>query len=178
MIANTNFEMCPIVDLQGLNFFVNDYQRGYRWTVQQVLDLLEDIDGFDSSTEAFYCLQPLVVKKRQVDEEIKGLFPEDCEQVYEVIDGQQRLTTIYLILKIIDEPLYAIQYKTREESAHFLGKIEGHLGGYTFTQEEVKSLSVDPALPPQLMKGGATLSGNKILHYTTRLTTTTFSWPS
>lgn len=132
MTANTNFEMCPIVDLQGLNFFVNDYQRGYRWTVQQVLDLLEDICSFDPSMEALYCLQPLVVKKREVDRE------------YEVIDGQQRLTTIYLILKIIGKPLYTIQYQTRRQSADFLEEIESHLNGYALTDEEVNDLSVKP----------------------------------
>lgn len=134
MNTPTTFKMRPVSSLQGLSFFVDDYQRGYRWTVQQVLDLLEDIFYFDLSEEAFYCLQPLVVKKREREE-------------YEVIDGQQRLTTIYLILKIIGEPLYTIQYKTREESAHFLGKIEGHLGAHTLKQKEVQSLSVDGLTP-------------------------------
>lgn len=131
MREKENFKMRSVACLKGLNFFVNDYQRGYRWTVQQVLDLLKDIDGFDPSKEAFYCLQPLVVKKREVDRE-----------EYEVIDGQQRLTTIYLILKIIGEPLYTIQYETRKKSADFLEGIELHLKSYALTKEEVENLSI------------------------------------
>ena len=31
-------------DLLGMNFFIPDYQRGYRWEQQQAIDLLEDIN--------------------------------------------------------------------------------------------------------------------------------------
>ncbi|MCB9347598.1 MAG: DUF262 domain-containing protein [Lewinellaceae bacterium] len=125
-----------MASLQGLSFFVDDYQRGYRWTVQQVLDILEDIRKFDLSQEAFYCLQPLVVKNRKPDRE-----------EYEVIDGQQRLTTIYLILKIIGEPLYTIQYETRRKSADFLEEIKRHLIGYVLTKKDVTDLSAKTLTP-------------------------------
>lgn len=85
----------------GMNFFVPSYQRGYRWEIQQVKDLLEDIKDFTNkpkrSEYEFYCLQPLVVRQMSAKELERVSLPTD-ETWYEVIDGQQRLTTIYLIL--------------------------------------------------------------------------------
>ncbi len=59
-----------VQELQGMNFFIPSYQRGYRWTKQQVEDLLDDIWEFSQAeTSSFYCLQPLVVKKLEINEE-------------------------------------------------------------------------------------------------------------
>lgn len=50
-------------NLLGMKFFIPSYQRGYRWTEQQVKDLLNDIKEFiDNGTNNIYCIQPLVVK--------------------------------------------------------------------------------------------------------------------
>lgn len=79
-----------IRELQGMNFFIPSYQRGYRWTEQQVTDLIEDILEFskrEDNSHEYYCLQPLVVRYSQNN------------KWYEVIDGQQRLTTLFLILR-------------------------------------------------------------------------------
>lgn len=109
-----------VQDLLGMKFLIPHYQRGYRWSEQQVNDLLKDIKEFlDSpladSEEKFYCLQPLVVKKRNEN--------------WEVIDGQQRLTTIFIILSYLKdkghsaEHLYSLEYETRKGSADFLKNI-------------------------------------------------------
>ena len=76
------------------NFFIPDYQRGYKWTRTEVLKLLNDIWDFklNHNTEDdsdFYCLQPVVVK------------PKDNR--YYVIDGQQRLTTLLIIQQAIKD---------------------------------------------------------------------------
>jgi len=82
-------DVVSISKLEGLNFDIPSYQRGYRWTKQQITDLLDDINEYDKEKDGdFYCLQPLVVKRKE-------------ENRYVVIDGQQRLTTIYLILDYI-----------------------------------------------------------------------------
>lgn len=69
-------------------FFIDGYQRGYRWSKSDVRDLLEDIREFSQTqyenNDSFYCLQPIIVTKSDNNE-------------WKVIDGQQRLTTLYLI---------------------------------------------------------------------------------
>lgn len=104
-------------DINGV-FHVPSFQRGYRWGQEEVNRLLDDIYGiFDKDTQVTrnYCLQPIVVKK-------KG-------DVYDLIDGQQRLTTIYLIYKymsifsrgfLIKEPKFSLKYETRSKSEEFL----------------------------------------------------------
>lgn len=99
-------ELKAIGDLKDMKFFIPSYQRGYRWTERQVEDLLKDIQEFIESKAGWYCLQPLVVEK------------------YEVIDGQQRLTTIFIILKYLGENLFEIEYETRKGSGDFLQNIE------------------------------------------------------
>ena len=96
--------------LLGMNFFIPGYQRGYRWTEQQVNDLLNDINEFEPKNGSWYCLQPLVVMKK--------------DEKWEVIDGQQRLTTIYLILACLGvTDKYTIEYETRKGSKGFLENI-------------------------------------------------------
>jgi uncharacterized protein with ParB-like and HNH nuclease domain len=110
-----------ISDLLVSNFFIPSYQRGYRWTEQQVLDLLNDINEFspkeipNSNEKTWYCLQPIVVKQKNENE-------------WDVIDGQQRLTTIYLILYYLNQryteegrtKLFELQYETRKDSSKYL----------------------------------------------------------
>ncbi len=120
-----------VAELLGMNFFIPGYQRGYRWTEQQVNDLLNDIKEFKSENKSWYCLQPLVVKELKEDtfkkikeatclEEVKSLL----KGRWEVIDGQQRLTTIYLILACLGVTYkYTIEYETRKGSKGFLENI-------------------------------------------------------
>ncbi len=81
---------------EGLHFFIPEYQRGYRWKTTQICQMLNDIYEFEyekGNEGKFYCLQPLVVKKH-----------EDGSWI--VVDGQQRLTTIFIILTCIEKLLY------------------------------------------------------------------------
>jgi uncharacterized protein with ParB-like and HNH nuclease domain len=110
-----------INQLLGKEFFIPSFQRGYRWSEEQVKDLLEDIWEFFNISKTgdgeFYCLQPIIVKK-------------DSNK-FRLIDGQQRITTIYLILSYLDiymkrhkyQPI-TIEYETRKESKKFLENIQ------------------------------------------------------
>lgn len=90
-----------IKELKGLVFHIDKYQRGYRWGYREIISLLDDIYQFDQNKEKFYCLQPLVVTKK-------------AENNYELIDGQQRSTTIYLILKyLLHVDYFSLKYETR-----------------------------------------------------------------
>lgn len=123
---NSNFTLKRIDELEGMTFFVEAYQRGYKWDVQQVLDLLNDIDEFEAVGSRFYCLQPVVVKKlNENDDRIAEKQTKNKNAVYELIDGQQRLTTTYIIISLLANNKLPFQliYRTRPESESFLNNI-------------------------------------------------------
>lgn len=108
------FEVKNIMSVTGV-FEIPSYQRGYRWDVE-VIQMLEDLSEIDDTKVYHYCLQPIVVKKT-------------ADESYILIDGQQRLTTLFLILKAISKHLptisakYNINYKIRTRCTDFLNTI-------------------------------------------------------
>lgn len=104
-----------LTDDEGVpaRYFVPAFQRGYRWSRIQVTQLLDDIWEFIQNSEgkeksAFYCLQPLVVRRKE-------------DGSYEVIDGQQRLTTLFILLAhrkdiiaLLGKTSFKIAYETRD----------------------------------------------------------------
>lgn len=136
IMAENKIGLKSIEHVISMNFYIPRYQRGYRWTRQQVWELLNDIWEFSQKkgpTEECYCIQPLVVRKRENDifkkikEEAKTL--EEVENLlkgsWDVIDGQQRLTTIFIILSVLGRTKqYSLEYETRPNSKCFLENIE------------------------------------------------------
>lgn len=127
-MAENKIELKSVNELLGMKFFIPSYQRGYRWTEQQVNDLLNDVNDFhpetvkDTNEETWYCLQPLVIRK--MDETDSRLEKEiEKKDWYEVIDGQQRLTTIFIILNVLDNQQLSLKYQTRPDSEQFLSAI-------------------------------------------------------
>jgi hypothetical protein len=127
-----NLKPIPIYEILDKKFFIPHYQRGYRWTEQQVKQLLDDIDSFvpreipgKPDEKTFYCLQPVVVKSMNDEYKRKHGLEGDW---YEVIDGQQRLTTVYIILQYINQKWqgedklqqFKINYETRRGCVDFL----------------------------------------------------------
>lgn len=106
-----------IAELLGEDFYVPSYQRGYRWTAQQVVALLDDLEAFlrsDAKRDEYYCLQPIVVCPGP-------------DGAWELVDGQQRLTTISLLIgalgnvaKMLGKESFGLRYATREGSETFL----------------------------------------------------------
>lgn len=98
-----------VSEIEG-EFYVPDYQRGYRWGKTEVCQLLNDITENPGAT---YYLQPIVVKSRE-------------DSTWELVDGQQRLTTLYLIFRQLKRYLpfvdaqYSLQYETRPGSRDYL----------------------------------------------------------
>lgn len=121
------------VTMQSINylfrksFFVPTYQRGYRWTETQVKELLEDLYDFVSTKKDendYYYLQPIIVKKK-----------EDC---WELVDGQQRLTALWLISALyycsnkedvinIERETYNLVYEQKDEFTALFNIIEAML---------------------------------------------------
>lgn len=134
-----NFKLCSVSSLRGKNFFIPNYQRGYKWEKEQVLDLLNDIEDFMNSdrdkTGETYCIQPLVVGYTEDNKTLldKIRKTDSISQIQlmlenrslEVIDGQQRLTTIFLILSALginqqNYYFYSLEYETRHGSWEYL----------------------------------------------------------
>ena len=124
-MSTGDLQLRSVSQLMAESFFIPAYQRGYRWTSRQVTELLNDVAAFTERKQPvlgeFYCLQPVVVTKRG-DE-------------WELIDGQQRLTTIFLILSFFNnrlvaeerKTLFALNYETRENSAAYLRSLDEKL---------------------------------------------------
>lgn len=92
-------------------FLVPEYQRGYRWGPHEVRALLDDIWANGPKN---YSLQPVVVMR-------------GADGDWELVDGQQRLTTLYLVFLYIQHhhlpsatPPYTLRYQTRPETEAYL----------------------------------------------------------
>ncbi|GEM_PF-6162717 len=120
-------EKMTIIDLLSkVEYYLPDYQRGYRWEKKHIEDLLNDLHEFYefSLTEKFgendfYCMQSLILS-----------YNTD-KQKYGIIDGQQRLTTMYILfsflimkkdLKNVD--LKDFEYESRSDSGDFLSGLK------------------------------------------------------
>ena len=70
------------------HYIIPRYQRAYAWEDKEIIQLIDDINSID--TNSYYYIGSLVVSK------IKGK-----DHTYEVVDGQQRLTTLYLLFQYL-----------------------------------------------------------------------------
>lgn len=114
IFANTNYQV-PI------------YQRNYAWEEKQIVQLIEDIESSDND----YFLGNLIVN--QID-----------NSVYEVIDGQQRLTTLYLLEKYLDIPFAkeSLRFEAREKSNRTLSYISNNNNSQQELIEELTSQEI------------------------------------
>lgn len=105
---------------QGIvgKFYIPAYQRGYRWTQDEVHKLLDDLAEGVREGKKRYSLQPIVVKRR-------------TEGSWELIDGQQRLTTLWLIFNYMkiagykrSGAAYSLEYETRIGSHAYLQSLD------------------------------------------------------
>ena len=138
--------------IKGYKFSVKYYQRGYRWTKGNIRKLLSDIDKYISEDACkfyeildyvkassnkndktdlfdFYCLQALSVK------EIEG-------KKYELIDGQQRLTSVFMIYEFLN--LFINSSDERSEKPYEIIYDRG--GGKEFNLSEYLEKSLPVAI--------------------------------
>ena len=112
-LKDSKLDTIALQDLKGAKFSVPDYQRGYRWGKDEIEALISDI--WECESDKKYCLQPLVVQHK--------------DGVYDLIDGQQRLTTIKIITQLAKAERakhvieYEISYERRTGSKEFLDEI-------------------------------------------------------
>ena len=140
----TILEECSIHDIFFFNrgasiiYKIPIYQRNFAWERDEISALIKDV--YDSLKKSVYYIGTLVTYKRD-------------DNIFEVIDGQQRLTTIYIILKAlgIDTIPNALTYSARKVSAATIEKMPnfgdendpGILHGYRYAQEALSVIIGD-----------------------------------
>ena len=98
-------------------FVIPEYQRPYAWTDEQVETLFEDLWEFTAvnggtEREGTYFLGSIVAYENETGEQ-------------EIIDGQQRITSLFLLLRAIYTKLISTPVSERtDEAKHFIGEIE------------------------------------------------------
>ena len=128
-----DLKIIPVSDVfANINYLVPIYQRNYAWSETQIEQLIEDIEGSIDSFNKNYFLGNLIVN--QMD-----------NNVYEVIDGQQRLTTLYLLEKYLGIVFAkeALRFEAREKSNRTLSYVSD-----SSNQELIEALS-----SPEILKG-------------------------
>ena len=138
---NTILEECSINDIYFSNkgisilYKIPIYQRNYAWEREEIYALIKDV--YDSLKKPVYYIGTLVTYKRD-------------ENIFEVIDGQQRLTTIYIILKALGIESIAnhLTYSARKVSASTIERLPnfgddndlGILHGFQYAKESLTSI--------------------------------------
>lgn len=134
-------EECSINDIYFSNrgtsilYKIPIYQRNYAWEREEIYALIKDV--YDSLEKSVYYIGTLVTYKRE-------------ENTFEVIDGQQRLTTIYIILKALGIESFSntLTYSARKVSASTIEKLpdlgdekdQGILNGFQYAKEALNDI--------------------------------------
>lgn len=102
---------------ENVTYKIPIYQRNYAWEEDEIASLIKDVyDSYLKDSTRHYYIGTLVTYKRGDNE-------------YEVIDGQQRLTTIYIILKAlgVKDIKNKLTYSARKASASTIDKLDNYL---------------------------------------------------
>lgn len=122
LIYNVRKIFGEYLTLKGCSCYnIPEYQRGYKWTSANVIQLLDDLKNFQKTyRDQFYCIQNITITKSR---------HKDGTWCMNVIDGQQRLTTLFILIsylqrkmedKVIDISADILKYSIRETSNVFL----------------------------------------------------------
>lgn len=106
------------------HYIVPLYQRGYAWEEKHIVQLIDDI--MDVPMDGQYYIGSLIVHRKK--------------DAFEVIDGQQRLTTLFLLLKYLDiiqdKEHVALRFECRDKSNHTLENIDKIASGISSDQND------------------------------------------
>ena len=94
----------------SISYVIPLYQRAFAWEDKEILQLIDDINDFDNENGSSYYLGAVIVSRE--------------ENRYEVIDGQQRLTALFLLLNYLGLPMESIlSFECRKKSDYTLQMI-------------------------------------------------------
>lgn len=132
------FSVLEIFD--GTEYRVPIYQRNYAWTKDEIEQLLNDINDIDDSFNGKYYLGSLIVNQLGAN-------------YFEVIDGQQRLTTLFLLLSFLNIPSVnkrSLTFEAREKSNKTLYEIDA-------IKDTVKEVDKEPWYSEEIIDGYAVI---------------------
>lgn len=116
------------------HYVIPRYQRAYAWEDKEIVQLIDDINDIDSSEN--YYIGSLVVSKIQGKAE-----------TYEVVDGQQRLTTLFLLLQYLvsegaleGEVGQTLTFDCRSKSKYTLSNIQQILTNKKLSADQEESI--------------------------------------
>ena len=112
-MMDKNIRIIPVSKIfTNVHYIVPIYQRNYAWGVSEIEQLIEDIDSSISDSNKNYFLGNLIVNQRD-------------DNVYEVIDGQQRLTTLFLLESYLGMNFAkdGLRFEAREKSNRTLNML-------------------------------------------------------
>ena len=116
------------------HYVIPRYQRAYAWEDKEIVQLIDDINDIDSSEK--YYIGSLVVSKIQGKAE-----------TYEVVDGQQRLTTLFLLLQYLvsegaleGEVGQTLTFDCRSKSKYTLSNIQQILTNKKLSADQEESI--------------------------------------
>lgn len=143
-----------VSDIKKTLFVIPFYQRGYRWTSKNVKQLLSDLLSFDNSNEDIeYCLQPIVLQHISKDKYKDILKERGEESVIRVVDGQQRLTTIAIILRELKiNTSWDIYYDTEKKRLSKIMEEDGQTSINDHFRKEVRE-AINDWLKKQIKLG-------------------------
>lgn len=146
---DTILKECSINDIYLSNggtsilYKIPIYQRNYAWERDEIYALIKDVFDSMKSDKSVYYIGTLVTYKRD-------------DNIFEVIDGQQRLTTIYIILKALGQCntsnkltiLNRLTYSARKVSAATIEKMpefgdetdRGIVNGFRYAMETIREV--------------------------------------
>ena len=116
-----NVEMKTFIDLFDIKLTIPDFQRSYVWTNENLQKILNDFEEFISSKKDEYYMGTILLFKNK--------------DAYEIIDGQQRITTLTILYSVIaDMPIpnnFQLSFSSQESinniieaKKYFLKKIK------------------------------------------------------
>ena len=114
----------PFIDVLGTRLFrIPDYQRAYSWTERQINDLFGDItklyDKPETNKHSHHFMATIVCLNTSQKEELgSNVLP-----VLHVVDGQQRLTTLIILLKAIAKKMSLFEDHISREEVNSLNKL-------------------------------------------------------
>ncbi|AXT85097.1 DUF262 domain-containing protein [Aeromicrobium sp. A1-2] len=142
----TLFTVEDLFSEAGAHYEIPIYQRNYSWRNEQIDQLIDDVwTAAQDDTVAEYFLGNLIVAPKPASPETKNV-------TYEVVDGQQRLTTLFMLLSRLDVGTKAkLIYASRRSATDALARISdseddegsGILTGYKIIDARIRRFSVD-----------------------------------